>query len=321
MIALPLADLPETDEPSIVYFAKTELLAPPPDENEITQLRDDIRNSERVRMLLAHRKPDGRIGLPAYKKWHGAHWVMAMLGELGYPSGDQTLIPLAEEITDWLIADDRRKWIAHRTRHAGGTSTRVCASIEGNALLALIRLGLLPDRAERLAKSLMSWQWTDGGWNCDKNPAASHSSFMETLIPMRALNAYAHASGDPLALNVVDHAADVFLSRSLFRARATGQVIDPQWLDLHFPCFWHYDILAGLMAMREIGRADDPRCTEARDILLSKRLPGGGWPAATRYYHKNPKNSNFSPVDWGPVGTTRPNPWVTLTTLRVLSSR
>ena len=38
---------------------------------------------------------------------------------------------------------------------------------------------------------LLGEQLADGGWNCDKRPEAHQSSFMETLIPLRALVLYA----------------------------------------------------------------------------------------------------------------------------------
>lgn len=319
MQTLPLVDLPQTDESSIVYFARTELISPRPPEDEFKKLREEVRDSARVLALLAGRDSDGRIPFSPYKKWHGAHWVLTMLGELGYPPGDESLAPLARQEIDWLSSPERTEWITSRTRTAGGFPTRVCGSMEGNGLLALLRLGLLPDETTRLAEALMGWQWPDGGWNCDKRPGAHQSSFMETLIPMHALHVYAQASGDKRAAAAVDRAAEVFLSRSLFRSRSTGAVIDPKWMELHYPCYWHYDVLAGLVVMREIGRLDDPRCKEALEYLRSRRLPGGGWPADARYYQKLPSGSDYSPVDWGPCGKTRANPWVTLCALRVLA--
>ncbi len=50
------------------------------------------------------------------------------------------------------------------------------------------------------------------------------------------------------------------------------------FLKLRYPCYWHYDILVGLKVMAEAGFLKDPRCREALDILVSKRLPDGGFP-------------------------------------------
>ena len=50
---------------------------------------------------------------------------------------------------------------------AGGNPTRACASMEGSTLFAMIRLGFLDESCDHLAERLLSWQWPDGGWNCD----------------------------------------------------------------------------------------------------------------------------------------------------------
>ena len=134
--------------------------------------------------------------------------MLTCLADLEYPPGDATLQPLMEQVYAWLLSrqhTDSIKTIAGRVRR--------CASMEGNALYASLCLGLADERSDELAARLMRWQWPDGGWNCDRKPNASHSSFHETLIPLRALNLYAKQSGDPRVGQVVQEAAEVFLQR------------------------------------------------------------------------------------------------------------
>jgi hypothetical protein len=95
---------------------------------------------------------------------------------------------------------------------------------------------------------------------------------------MRALA----ASGD--SSEAVDRAAQVFVDRRVFRRRSTGEVIRRDFVTLHYPLYWHYDALAGLVGLAEAGCLSDPRRAEALDLLESKRLPDGGWPAEARYY-------------------------------------
>jgi len=57
-------------------------------------------------------------------------------------------------------------------------------------------------------------------------PKADTSSFMETLIPLRALALFAKISGDTKAKVAAEHAAEVFLTRQLFKRRSDGQVIN-----------------------------------------------------------------------------------------------
>jgi hypothetical protein len=95
--------------------------------------------------------------------------------------------------------------------------------------------------------------------------------------------------------------------------------MDPHFLKLHYPCYWHYDILFGLKVMAEAGLIGDPRCQSALDLLESKRLPDGGFPAEENYSRRSsPQISGYSPVSWGGISTKRMNPFVTADALYVL---
>ena len=92
----------------------------------------------------------------------------------------------------------------------------------------------------------MRWQWPDGGWNCDKNPDAVNSSFMESLIPLRALALYSRLTGSEEAKGASKLAAEIFLKRRLYRRQRDGRIMNRSFVELHYPCYWHYDILFGL---------------------------------------------------------------------------
>ena len=239
----PIVDeLLRSPEPSIRWKVRTRVLGEAGDSPAVRRLRREIRRSSRVEALLSKRGADGRISTPSrvYAKWQGAHWVLATLAELGYPAGDKSLAPLAAQVCEtWLSRSTLRDRIV-AGRH------RRCGSIQGNALFAVSRLGLVDDCADRLAALLARWQWPEGGWNCDPRPGASSPSFMETLVPMRALAAYAARGGDQAraAGAAADRAAEVFLERRLFRRRSTGEVIDQEFVTLHYPLYWHYDVWA-----------------------------------------------------------------------------
>jgi hypothetical protein len=153
-------------------------------------------------------------------------------------------------------------------------------------------------------------------------PSADTSSFMETLLPMEGLAAFGKTCGTPAAERASRKAAEVFLRRRLFRRVSDGRIIRPDFVRLHYPTYYHYDILAGLRGMVETGRIRDPRCGDALDLLVSKRLPDGGWPAEAKYYHYRPREyaSTSEFVDWGGTSATRMNPWVTVDALSVLHS-
>ena len=310
-----------SDEPSIRYGARLYLVEEDPASETMRALQEEIRTSPRVAKLLSERDDHGCLPYPPYSKWVGAHWVLAVLADLEYPAGDASLVPLRDQQYSFFFTGSREHPIPARRRVVVRGQPRMCASIEGNGLYAPLKLGIADARVQALFDLLLDWQWPDGGWNCDKRPAAGRSSFMETLIPLRAVNLYYRQSGDPRAGRVVEQASEVFLKRRLFRRLSDGEVMDPNFVLLHYPLYWHYDILGGLKVMAEIGRLDDPRCAEALELLESKRLPDGGFPAEAKYYTTAPSaKTGRSLVDWGKTSMVRMNPWVTLDALRVLKA-
>lgn len=303
-----VSQLMQSEDPVIGWMALNRLVDTPIRLVEYNQARQAMVESPRVRILLAILDaPDGLPNHP-YFKWSGGHWILAMLAETGYPPGDQRLIPLRDQQLDWLFSKNHAKNI----RMINGRVRR-CASQEGNALWSQLELGLADERSDQLAERLMEWQWDDGGWNCDRNPDARISSFMESLIPMRALALYAKKTGSLDARKAVERAAEIFLSRRMFRRKKDGTVMDQSFLSLHFPCYWHYDILFGLKVMAEAYLIQDPRCQEALEILESYMSPSGGFRTESRYYRTTrPQLSGYSPVDWGPTSKRLINPFVTI---------
>lgn len=304
----------KSDEPSIQFKTLVNLLGKDSASNECERIQQAIKSSSRVKLLLSERDHDGKIPYHPYKKWYGAHWVLVSLADLGYPSGDGTLIPLREQVYEWLFSERHEtsiKIIKGRVRR--------CASQEGNALYSLLTLGLEDEKTEELAERLKKWRWPDGGWNCDKNPQAIHSSFMESLIPLRALTLHSQVKRNKASQEAVKAAADIFLKRNLYKRQKDDSLIKDDFLKLHFPCYWHYDILFGLKVMTEAEFVNDTRCQNALDLLESKKLSDGGFPAEKKYYQVTDKmKSGRSLVNWGGTSKRKMNEFVTVDALWVL---
>ena len=298
-----------SDEPSIRLKVRAGVLGEEADAGE-------VRRSARVRALLSERQADGTIPNHPYTKWNGAHWVLALLAELGYPPADPSLTPLREQVYGWLLSEyHHRRW----TRPVNGLA-RIHASQEGYAIWALLALGLADDRVERLVERLLSTQWPDGGWNCDPAASGHVSAFAESLLPLRALALHARVTGSARSREAAERAAEVFLCRRLFRRRRDGEPIHREFVELHFPCYWRYDFLFGLKVMNEVGFLDDARCEDALDLLESKRLEEGGWPAEGRFYGNATTPARRTLVDWGGANRRRTNEWVTADALAVLAA-
>lgn len=316
-------------EPAIRYKYRVNVLGESHDTRDVKRLQAGIPRSDIARSLLVKLNTRG-IHQPAkvYSKWQGAHWVMAALADIGYPRGDLRLVPVRDQLqARWLAPHFFEEFVAS-TRAAcyrrQGVPVmqgrhRRCASQQSNALWSILKLGLENDDTPKLAERLLHWQWPDGGWNCDKNPAASHSSFMESILPLRALSLYGHTSDCQKAIKAARDAAEIFLKRELYLGQHSGLPIKVDFQKLHYPLYWHYDFLHGLKVMAECGLINDPRCKRALDLLEAKRLPDGGWPAEAKYYRVSDDLTHGNETaNWGGTGRKKMNPWVTVDALYVL---
>src|SRR3989440_11732125 len=309
----------ESGDPSIRHLTLTEILDRPSDSKEVLAAKSQIPNGPIVKTLLSGQRADGGFGVHPYQKWTGAHWRLVSLAELGIPSGFRPAVKATDLVLKWLLGG------AHiRNVPKINGRYRRCASQEGNALAVCSRLGLAEDpRVLKLAESLVSWQWSDGGWNCDRDPEADHSSVNESLSTLWGLVEYQQATGDRDFLKPIERASEFFLRHRLFRSDHTGEIIHPDMVKLHYPLYWHCDILQELMILSRAGKLRDPRTREALDIVEKKTGPDGLWHAEDYYWNMKRKAStklkvsNVEVVDWGRKG---PNEFITLNALRVLKS-
>jgi hypothetical protein len=293
-------------EPAIRLLARRDLLG-----EEVTG-SGEVLTGPKVRALLAGQRPDGGFGVHPYRKWTGAHWRLVSLVELAIPAGEPRAMRAAGTVLEWLTGQGHRSGVV-----TVGGLVRCHASQEGNALAVCSRLGLGRDpRVASLAESLVRWQWPDGGWNCDVRASGRRSSFHESLAPAWGLFEYWRATGEPGAREAALRTAELLLQHRLFRSLRTGEVIRRDWLALHFPPYWHYDILQALVVLSRMRLTGDPRCRDALAVIERRRRPDGRWrPGA--YWWKPPgtPHGTVEVVDWG---RSAPSEMITLNALRVL---
>jgi hypothetical protein len=244
--------------------------------------------------LLKGQRADGSFGVHPYSKWKGAHWRLVSLVELGVPKSNRAAHAAASTVLDWVAkpAWQRKSAIAGKERRH--------ASMEGNALAACCRLGMAKDaRVRSIAEVLLRAQWPDGGWNCDRNPHARRSSFHESLAPIWGLVEYHRTTGDERALKSARLAVELLLEHRLFRSLSTGRPIHKEWLEIHWPHYWHYDFFHGLRAVAMLGLLKDPRAADAIELLNARRKPDGTWRATGRRYWRVSGSAGREAVDWG----------------------
>jgi hypothetical protein len=275
-----IADLPvvhqalQSGDPCLEHKARRLLLEEPEGSRRLRRLRAAIASGGRARALLAGRRAHGTMP--------GPHWTLYSLALIDYPAGDPQLLPLRDQVYDWLLDPAHLEFRQSLLLPGQEDRFRRCASQEGNAIWYSEE-----ERTRELARRLERWQWPDGGWNCDKRPQARTSSVIETLIPLRGLSLAASRYTDRGAARAADRAAEFFLKRRLFRRLRDGRPIRED--------FQFYDLLFVLTVMAESGRLADPRCADSGEL-----------------------RTRGSRADWGPKGKTRTNPLVSIEALRVL---
>ncbi len=318
-----VAALAASTDPVLAYQANL-LAGLPPQSPEATSRRSQIANSPMARALLRVFEQDAKTRHHTYRKWQGPHWTLTCLAMIDYPPADQALRPLVSQVHDWMFSKHFLE--SPLTENYPGQADRVrhCASMDGNAIWYSVRLGLEEDRTRELVDRLIGWQWPDGGWNCDKRPEATHSSFQESLIPARGLWAYGTAHDYAPALEAAQRVADLVLPRRLLWHSSDNSLIVPDWCGkpgperIHYPIQF-FDVLFALQVMADLGRLGDPRCADALALLESKRLPDGGFPLEAPTTTTAAKvASRGSYADWGPSGLRTSNPLVSLAALDVL---
>jgi hypothetical protein len=243
--------------------------------------------------LLKGQRADGSFGVGPYTKWSGAHWRLVSLVELEVPKTNRAARAAAKTVLDWIANPTWKRGVINgrERRHA---------SMEGNALAVTCRLGMARDRRVRaLAEVLLHAQWPDGGWNCDSNPQARRSSFHESLAPIWGLVEYHRATGDERAVKAARRGVELLLEHRLFRSLSTGQPIHKEWLEIHWPHYWHYDFFHGLRAVAMLGVLKDPRAADALELLHARRKPDGTWRATGHRYWRVRGVAGREVVDWG----------------------
>lgn len=292
------------------YFALTDLLGKNDRSGEVRAAKQRIPRGARLQALLSGQRADGGFGVHWYKKWAGATWRLVSAVELGVSPDNVVVRRAAERLLSQLP-------LSRVEPHRIEGRFRLHASVIGNPLGVCARLGMAHDpRVRRIAHSLVRWQWPDGGWNCDPAKEARHSSFYESLATLWGLSEYLRATHDDAVRTAVERAAELFLKHRLFRSCHGEEVIDPRWMRLHYPVYWHYDILQALRVLDRAGKLGDPRTEEALDLLVSQRAQDGSWHSGGRFWRPGPPTaSSTEVVDWGSDG---PNEMITLNCLRVL---
>jgi hypothetical protein len=296
-------------DPAIRWQVLRDLTDAPPD--EVAAERARVEHDGWGARLLAREDPDGL--------WGGGACFPAKYcgGEPGQPwtatlNSLQTLQILgldpasgAARRAIGLVAENGR-WEHEGQRYFDG---EVEPCINGRTIEAGAYFGA---DVGGIVQRILAERLEDGGWNCDAERGSVRSSFATTINVLDGLAEFERATGgSPEVRSAREGGEEYLLERGLFRRKSTGEVVDPEYLDLAFPYYWRYDVLRALDYFRRSGADPDPRMAEAVEVVRAKQQPDGRW--LLDRIHRGRVHFDLE----SPVGA--PSRWNTLRALRVLA--
>ena len=236
---------------------------------------------------------------PFFDAWTATHFSLQLLRDFGLdPESPQARRAVA------LVRENVR-WEANNAPYFEGEAE---PCING---IAVANGAYFGEQVDGTVERLLEEQLPDGGWNCWAEFGAEVSSFHTTICVLEGLLEWEQGAGFSEEVEAARRRGEEYLlGRGLFRARSTGQIIDPRFTLFSFPTRWYYDVLRALDYFRSTGAGLDDRCAEAVDLVAGKRDGQDRWPLENT--HQGPTHFEME----GPDGF--PSRWNTLRAGRVL---
>lgn len=305
----------EESQPSVRYFALTDLLDRRDTDPEVRTAHARIPRTGWANDILQRQGPSGfwerreprTVKEYLYFLWFpefsATIWSAIVLADLGLTSADPRIQKTADRLFEYKLGLSSMINLYHE---------EMCAV--GKAARTLTRFGFGDDpRVKRLYDWILEDQRPDGGWNCSQGTPGT----LERWEPLSALAALPKSKRSRRIEESIARGAEFFLKRRLFRE---GPRYAP-WFRFHYPNHYFYDILIGLDLLTRLGYSNDRRLRPALKILAEKRRRDGTWiidranpdaPASLLGLHVK----KVRPLQLESPG--RPSKWVTLTALKVL---
>ena len=298
-------------DPAIRWQVMRDLLGSPPD--AVAAERSRVATEGWGAALLALQWADGSWDGGAWgpgdfseaewkesgQAWTSTMWTLALLADLGVDPADPAVADAISKVAQNV------HWEYANERYFEG---EVEACINGRT----VRAGEYFGRdMSALVERLLGEQLDDGGWNCEALNGSTVTSFDSTLGVLEGLIEHSAKHGpNPRVNAAIDSALEYMYSRGMFRRLSTGAIVQEYYLFFPFPHRHHYNVLRILDLIRESGRAPDPRCAEAIDIIRDRRQEDGRW-----IHEGTPKGRNYFALET--IG--EPGRWITLVATRVLN--
>ena len=236
-----------------------------------------------------------------YAKWTGTHWRLVEVADAGV-AGPRESARRGQSKPN--SAGWSRDWRRDRVLRVAGPRSSSHSSIEGNAVYALSRLGYADEHthpgswstpcligngqtvagtvtatATLGARRSTSRPYLPWVWRHTDKPRSTEEPFTPPSAPLNCCSSIGCSGRCP-----------------------PGEPIHPSWTVLHYPPYWHYDVLLGLRLLDAVALLSDPRASGALRIVERAQRSNGRFSGRSWSSSRQP-----SAADWG-RGTEKPPP-------------
>jgi hypothetical protein len=319
----------ESDDPGTHYLVLRDLLDLPPDDRELRAACVEAHVKGPIAAILAEMQPEGYWVEPGpgyYPKYRGTVWSVILLAQLGASSAQDERIGRACH------------YVLDHTLTAGGQFTLTGSPsgtidcLQGNLCAALLDLGCEDPRLDTAFEWMARTVTGEGVAPADERRAAvryysgkcgprfacgannRQPCAWGAIKVMLAFSKWPQQRHTPITTRAIQAGINfLFRTDPALADYPSGYSDRPSgnWWKFGFPVFYVTDLLQNVEALIASGCGDDPRLTNALNIIREKQDAHGRWPLEYNYAGK-------IWVDFG--AKKQPNKWVTLRALRVLKA-
>jgi len=323
----PIDWLLESENPGVRYLALRDLLDRPADDVELIAARHMAHTSGPIATVLEKMQPEGYWSKPGpgyTTKYRSTVWALILLAQLGASASE-----------DERIGRGCAYLLEHSFTPGGhftvyGTPSSSIDCLQGNLCWALLEMGYDDPRLEPAFEWMARTVTGEGmaprsdkqserryyAYKCGPlfacGPNYGQSCAWGASKVMLAFGKLPEARRTPLIMNAIQQGVDFMFSTDPAKADWPTRLDDKpsrDWWKFGFPVFYVTDLLQVVEGLVALGYGNDPRLTNALELIRNKQDDQGRWLLEYDYTGKT----------WVDFGVKKqPNKWVTLRAVRVL---
>jgi len=286
----PTEWLLERENPSVRYFALTDILGKLENDVLVKETKQCIMKTGVVPAILAKQRRGGNWEKPERlytAKYRGTVWQLLILAELKADGSDERIKNACEFILEHSQDRESGGFSYTSGSAGGGRHGGVIPCLTGNMVWALIRLGYLEDpRIRRGLDWIVTYQRFDDavreapkGWPYDRFEMCfgRHTCHMGAVKALKALAEIPASTRSREVNEMIKNGVEYMLIHHIHkRSHNLARISKPGWTKFGFPLMYQTDALEILGILTRLGYKDK-RMKEAVDLVVAKQDHQGRW--------------------------------------------